>query len=190
MLTSEFTTGPMPTTATLLSVILEMSSLFFSFSSANTSESPIWTEPSAICVMPWPEPPPWTVICTPLFLPMNCSAPASTSGCSAVEPTAVIEPERFCCLLEFALWPDPHPTKPSVAAMATHTAPVTSVLVHLPESLFSEVSRNSSFSDASFFRSHWRADQTRSTGFPFVHERAKGRTARPEFSRQPKCPVM
>ena len=43
--------------------------------------------------MPWPEPPPWTVIWTSGFSLMNCSAAASTSGCSAVEPTAVMVPE-------------------------------------------------------------------------------------------------
>ena len=62
--TSEFTTGPMPTTQTWLSLSFFASSLLESFSSAKTSELPIWTAPWEICVMPWPEPPPWTVIWT------------------------------------------------------------------------------------------------------------------------------
>ena len=92
MVTSEFTIGPMPTMHTLLSVILVRSAESFTFDSANTSELPICTAPCVICVMPWPEPPPWTVICTPGFSCMNCSAAASHSGCSAVEPTAVMVP--------------------------------------------------------------------------------------------------
>ena len=99
-LTSGCTTGPMPTTATLLSFSFLASSLFSSFSSAKTSESPICTAPWAICVMPWPEPPPWTVICTPGFSFMYCSAAASTRGWSAVEPTAVMLPETSLLELE------------------------------------------------------------------------------------------
>ena len=60
--TSGFTIGPMPTTHTRLSLIFSASAGSSTFSSANTSELPIWTAPWTICVMPWPEPPPWMVI--------------------------------------------------------------------------------------------------------------------------------
>ena len=122
------TIGPMPTTHPWLSVsssALEGSS---SFDSAKTSESPICTEPSEICVMPWPEPPPWTVIWTSGLSSMNCSAAASTSGCRAVEPTAVTEPETLLAAesVEAASEPvlvllveEPQPARPRALTAAT-----------------------------------------------------------------------
>ena len=125
----------MPTMQTRLSVIFSTSEAFSTFSSANTSELPIWTAPWTICVMPVPEPPPWTVTWTPGFSSMNSSAAASHSGWSAVEPTAVMEPDSSAeaeleALEELEAEPSdellpPQPTRPmpATAAVMTPAAP-------------------------------------------------------------------
>ncbi len=64
-----------------------------SFSSANTSELPISTEPSATCFKPSPEPPPLTVTTQSGLASMNFSAAACARGSSAEEPAAVTSPE-------------------------------------------------------------------------------------------------
>ena len=63
-----------------------------SFVPARTSELPIWTEPPATWLRPVPEPPPLTVIVAPGHAASYFFAAASTSGCSAVEPAAVMLP--------------------------------------------------------------------------------------------------
>ena len=64
-----------------------------SFSSANTSELPISTEPSDTFFKPVPEPPPFTVTEQSGLAELNASAAAWARGCSAEEPEAVTVPE-------------------------------------------------------------------------------------------------
>ena len=93
-LTSIFalTIGAKPTTATLWSVIAEAS--IPDFSSAKISEFPIWKEPAATCVKPTPEPPPCTVTWTPVFFAINSVDDCCANGWRAVEPPAIIFPDR------------------------------------------------------------------------------------------------
>src|ERR1035437_3531069 len=89
--TSLFETTIQPWRATIWSTSLAASGVA-SWDSAVTSESPIWTEPPATWLSPVPEPPPLTTIVAPVQPLTYCLAAASTSGCKAVEPAAVMLP--------------------------------------------------------------------------------------------------
>ena len=91
MSTLAFTIGPMPTMQTWLSTRFSHWSAS-SFSSAKTSERPIWTEPSATCERPWPEPPAEMAMETSPLASMKASAAFSTSGWKEVAPEQEMEP--------------------------------------------------------------------------------------------------
>src|SRR3954451_3955515 len=63
-----------------------------SLSSALTSLSPMFTAPWRTCVSPVPDPPPWTLTVEPAQAAAYCFPAASTTGWSAVDPAAVVEP--------------------------------------------------------------------------------------------------
>jgi len=112
--TSLFTTGPMPTTATWLSVSLAASAAS-SFSSAKMSERPIWALPSLTSDRPWPEPPPAMVMVTLALASMKAFAASSTSGWKLVAPEQVMEPDRSAAALEAAsaVLAEPEPPQPT-----------------------------------------------------------------------------
>ena len=66
-----------------------------SFFSAGTSELPMFTEPSATCFRPVPEPPAFSVIDTSGFFVLNLAAASLASGRSADEPETVTCPETL-----------------------------------------------------------------------------------------------
>ena len=91
---SLFTTGAIVTTQTLWSTKPSATALS-SFVSATTSELPISTEPSATCLRPVPDPPPFNVIETSGCNSLNLSAASLAKGNNAEEPDPVILPERL-----------------------------------------------------------------------------------------------
>src|SRR4029079_12841348 len=103
-------------------------------------------------VRPVPAPPPWTSMVAPGHAATNCFAAASTTGCSAVEPRAVILPseqvtaaappveslasvlaaELYCALgatLGAIVAPPPLLQAPNANAAATASAPMRFVLM-------------------------------------------------------------
>src|ERR1035437_1353677 len=89
--TSLLVTTIQPWRATMWSTSLAASGAL-SLLSAVTSESPIWTPPAATWVSPVPDPPPLMVMVAPTQAAAYCLAAASTRGCRAVEPEAVMLP--------------------------------------------------------------------------------------------------
>src|SRR3954447_19655170 len=90
-LTLGFTTMTQPCLATMWSTSCDASS-GLSLSSALTSLSPMLTAPWRTWVRPVPDPPPWTLTVEPAHAAAYCFPAASTTGLSAVDPAAVVEP--------------------------------------------------------------------------------------------------
>ena len=118
--TLELTTGPMPTTQTVWSSSLAASAASI-FSSAKTSERPIWALPSLTSERPWPDPPPVMAMVTSGYLSSNLCAALSTSVWKEVAPEQLTVPETETVASEAAELP-PQPTRPR-PAMATVAAP-------------------------------------------------------------------
>ena len=112
--TLELTIGPMPTTATVLSTRLTASEAS-SFSSAKTSERPIWALPSLTSERPWPEPPPVMATVTSGYSSSNCWAADSTRPWNEVAPEQLTVPETDADAPESLEPEPPQPTRPRPA---------------------------------------------------------------------------
>ena len=124
MSTLAFTIGPMPTMHTWLSTRPSSWDSSSTFSSANTSERPIWREPSTMPEMPSPEPPPEMAMTTSGLASWKSPATASTSGWNDVAPPQLMVPERLAPAAALpvepavVVWPlQPARPRPATAAM-------------------------------------------------------------------------